>query len=198
VSRIRNALTARERLAWYLLMAAVLLAGLLVHAHWRLATVQTEFKMHVPPDLSQGATLEPDRPMKPNVYLYALYLWKNINEWPGSGVDDYKANIEKFKCYVSPDFYNWLNRHYERERASGALSRTRTLSAEGFFTPDYVEALGNNTWYVWLDMNLEERVAGEVVKDVVMRYPLYAYLDSRSCNEFGVSLGGFFNDPERL
>lgn len=198
MSRIRNALTARDRLVWYLVMVIVLLGALLAHAQYRLATVQTDITMHVPPDVSKGATLKPNQPQASSMYLYTQHIWKQINEWLTSGTTDYKAAIEKYKCYVSPDFHGWLNRHYDRERSNGALSRTRSLRPHQFYTDDYVREAGNGTWYVWLDMNIKERVAGELVKDDVVRYPLYAYLDSRSCNEFGVSIGGFFADPERL
>lgn len=198
MSRIRNALTARDRLVWYLAMVVLVLGALLAHAHYRLTTVQTDFTMHVPPDVSQGATLKPDEPLPSSVYVYTLYIWKHLNEWLKNGTQDYKAAIEDYKCYVSPEFHGWLNRHYERERSSGALARTRTVSTKTFYTDDYVKAAGNGTWYIWLDLNLQERVAGEVVKDAVIRYPLYAYVDSRSCNKLGVAIGGFFADPERL
>lgn len=198
MSRIRNALTARDRLIWYLAMIIMLLGALLAHSHYRLVNVQTDFKMHVPPDVSGGAVLSPDQPIPSSVYMYTQYIWKQLNEWLESGTTDYQAAIEQYKCYVSPDFHGWLNRHYDRERSSGALSRTRSLEPDQFYTDDYVREAGNGTWYVWLDMKIKERVAGELVKDDVVRYPLYAYLDTRSCNEFGVSIGGFFADPERL
>jgi len=198
VSRIRNALTARDRLVWYLVMVVVLLGALLAHAQYRLVTVQTDITMHVPPDLSRGARLKPNRPEPSSVYLYTQHIWQQINEWLSSGTTDYRAAIDQYQCYVSPEFFGWLNRHYDRERSTGALARTRSLAPYQFYTDDYVRDAGNGTWYVWLDMTITERVAGEVVKDDVIRYPLYAYLDSRSCNQFGVAIGGFFADQERL
>lgn len=158
---------------WYLVMVVVLLGALLAHAQYRLVTVQTDITMHVPPDLSRGARLKPNRPEPSSVYLYTQHIWQQINEWLSSGTTDYRAAIDQYQCYVSPEFFGWLNRHYVRDA-------------------------GNGTWYVWLDMTITERVAGEVVKDDVIRYPLYAYLDSRSCNQFGVAIGGFFADQERL
>jgi integrating conjugative element protein (TIGR03746 family) len=198
MSRIRNALTARERLNWYLAIGLVFLGLLLVHAHYRLANVQQDFRMHVPPDLSEGAVLRPNMPEQANVYMYTLYIWKQINEWLESGLADYDSNVDEMKCYLSPDMYKWLKDDVKKRRTNGELSRTRSISPATFYTKEHVKSLGNGTWYVWLDLSLVERVVGEEVKNVVMRYPLYAYRDSRSCNEFGVSVGGFFNDPARI
>lgn len=202
MSRIRNAITARERLAWYLLMVIVILVIALGHAHWQLATMQKKFTMHIPPDVSQGALLTPDMPGKPNVYMYVHYIWRALNTWKKDGVEDYKKAIDSYACYVSPDFLEWLQADYERER-TGDLSdkklvRTRDITAINFYTDDYVQALGNGTWYVWLDMVLEERVVGEIVKNPNIRYSLYAYLDKRDCNVLGVSIGGFFAESKRL
>src|SRR5690625_2240737 len=103
VSRIRNALTARDRLVWYLVMVVVLLGALLAHAQYRLVTVQTDITMHVPPDLSRGARLKPNRPEPSSVYLYTQHIWQQINEWLSSGTTDYRAAIDQYQCYVSPD-----------------------------------------------------------------------------------------------
>lgn len=198
MSRIRNALTARERLAWYLLMVIVLLMIGLMHAHWRLVTVQKDFKMHIPPDVSQGALLTPDMPGNASVYMYTHYIWRSLNTWRESGAKDYLPAIEAFACYVSPDFLKWLKADQTRELSAGNLARTRDMSAVHFYQDNYVKPAGNGTWYVWLDMSLEERVSGEIIKDATIRYPLYAYIDQRDCNLLGVSVGGFFSDPERL
>src|SRR5690625_7251844 len=92
----------------------------------------------------------------------------------------------------------WLAEPPLRPRTLHRRARTRSLAPYQFYTDDYVRDAGNGTWYVWLDMTITERVAGEVVKDDVIRYPLYAYLDSRSCNQFGVAIGGFFAGYVRL
>lgn len=198
MSRIRNAITARERLAWYLLVIVIVLALVVVHAHWRLATVQKEFTMYVPPDLSSGAVIKPDMPDGANVYMYAHYVFKQINEWLDNGTTDYRKAIDAMRCYISPDFHRFLNDDYAMRRQTGELSRRRHVAPAGFYTSEHVKDLGNGTWYVWLDVKLEERVVGETVKDIHMRYPLFVYRDHRSCNALGLSLGGYFNEPTRI
>lgn len=199
MSRIRNSLTAKERLAWYLLMVIVLLVALLAHAHYRLINVQTRFELYVPPIPSdKHSIMRPGEVPHSAVYLYSYTIWQQLNEWLTNGVDDYKKQITDLECYVSPDFFRWLNEDYMTRRQQNELRRKRHVSPIGIYTDEYVRLLANNTWYVWIDMALEERVAGEVVKTTKIRYPLYAYRDYRSCNVYGISLGGFFEEPSRI
>lgn len=194
----RNALTARDSHIWTLRMALMLLIGLLAGVIYLFSAAKNDFTCHVPPDLSRGGKIKPGDLVGPNSYSFANYMWREINEWQASGKTEFAANIEANRCYLSVDFYNWLKKLEAHKKNTGELDRERRLVPIQQFRPNMAKKLGDDLYVVYLDMRLTETVAGEVVKDIGMRYPLRVYADHRDCNVMGMAVDGFESEPTRF
>lgn len=193
----RNALHSRDSHIWTLRIVLLLVIGLLIFQSFVMYQRQNEITVHVPPDLSRGATLKPGELQKPNSYSFANYVWRGLNDWPESGKDDYKKAIDKYKCLITPEFERWLNQNRNEKSRAGELDRTRVLTEELFYQEAFVSELGMNSFSVAMVMKLQERVGGMVIKNVTMNYSLRVVPDLRNCNEMGMAIDGFMVDPTR-
>lgn len=178
-------------------MVILILAAIIFALVYMVQKSQTNLKIHVPPDLSRGATLRPGELQKPNAYAFALYVWKGLNEWMKNGKDDYAAAIDKYQCLITPDFEKWLQNNKDQKARAGELDRTRFLSELNAYTDSFVADLGNNTFSVAAVMQLQERFNGMLIKDTSMSYSMRVVPDNRKCNEMGMALDGFMVDPTR-
>lgn len=193
----RNALHSRDSHIWTLRIVLLLLIALLILQSLVIYQRQNEITVHVPPDLSKGATLTPGAIHSANAYSFAIYVWRNLNDWSLSGKTDYARLIDEYKCLVTPEFERWLHQNHNQKRRQGELDRTRVLSELIPFKPDYVTELGSNVFSVALILKIQERVEGAIIKDVQMHYALRVVPDSRKCNVMGMALDGFILDPTR-
>ncbi len=193
----RNALHSRDSHIWTLRIALVFAFGLAFFQAYVNYQRQSEITVHVPPDLSKGATLKPGALQKPNAYSFAHYVWSGLNDWPESGKADYKKNIEKYKCLITPEFETWLKRNLAHKNKGGELDRTRSLTEELFYQEGFVSDVGANVVSVAMVMKLQERVGPMRIKNVTMNYSLRIVPDLRRCNEMGMAVDGFMVDPTR-
>ncbi len=198
MSRVRNALSDKDRTIWFMAIALVVLGGCLMFTIYRISVMATEMDLHLPPDVSKGATLTIGKLPLPTAYTYARYVWQNINTWKSNGAKEYEENIDTFSCFLSPEFREFLKQNVLEKRAKGELNRTRQLSDAHLYKDEYVNKFSDTTFGVWLDQDLKETVRGQPVKAISMRYPLYLVADQRPCNVLGYSLGGFMESPSRL
>lgn len=193
----RNALHSRDSHIWTLRIVLLLLIALLFLQSLVIYQRQNEITVHVPPDLSKGATLKPGEIQSANAYAFGIYVWRNLNDWSESGKKDYERLINDYECMVTPEFEGWLRKNHAQKRRQGELDRTRVLSEQIPYKPDYVAELGSNVFSVALVMKIQERVEGVIIKDVSMNYSLRVVPDSRKCNVMGMALDGFMVDPTR-
>ena len=193
----RNALHSRDSHIWTLRIVLLVLMGLLFLQSLVIYSRQNEITVHVPPDLSKGATLKPGELHAANSYAFANYVWRNLNDWGVSGKDDYKRLIDEYRCMVTPEFERWLRLNEAQKRRQGELDRTRVFSAINPYRPEFVSELGSNVFSVALVLNIQERVKSVVIKDVGMSYSLRVVPDTRKCNQMGMALDGFMIDPTR-
>lgn len=193
----RNALSSRDSHIWSLrlaiLVGIVIIGGLIFVIYSK----QNSFDCHIPPDLSQGAKIKPGEILQPSAYTFSQYIWRELNTWPTSGRTDYRQKIDALKCYVSEDFYRWLNANYNQKLGS-ELDRTREVSLRLNYDPAMAEPLGANTFRVTLEMQVIERVNSAEVKNIIIRYPLKVAPDGRTCNPMGMRIEGFSGQPERI
>jgi len=189
VADARNALHSRDSHIWTLRIVILILAALLMLQTLVIYTRQNDLTVHVPPDLSNGAVLKPGEVKAVNAYAFAVYVWRNLNDWGTSGKDDYSRLIDEYRCLVTQ---NQL-----LKRRQGELDRTRVLADLSLFKPEYVTALGGNIFAVSLLTTIQERVKGVIIKDVGMSYALRVVPDYRKCNVMGMALDGFLVDPTR-
>jgi integrating conjugative element protein (TIGR03746 family) len=193
----RHAISARDSHIWTLRMAVLLLAAIALCLAGLLYTRQNDFFLHVPPDLSHGANIKPGELQAPNAYAFASYIWRGLNDWPTEGKKDYSADIQKYACYLSPSFLQWVQKNEKEKSDAGELGRTRSLSLDNAFTNDMVNPIGNNVFEVLLTSTIHERTEGLPIKDIIVRYPLRVVADTRPCNLMGMALDGFYAQPER-
>jgi integrating conjugative element protein (TIGR03746 family) len=197
VGDARNALHSRDSHIWTLRIVVLILSTLVLIEAAVIYTRQNDIRIHVPPDLSQGAVLNPGQMQKPNAFFFGVYVWRNLNDWSESGKTDYRRLIEEYSCLVTPEFKRWLLQTEALKRRQGELDRTRVLKEFGVFSPDFVVPLGGNVFSVAVFTRIEERVRGVVIKDVGMSYSLRVVPDTRKCNVMGIALDGFMVDPTR-
>lgn len=193
----RNALHSRDSHIWTLRIVLLLLIGLLLLQTAVIHNRQNDITVHVPPDLSNGAVLKPDELQGVSAYAFAMYVWRNLNDWRVSGSDDYKRLIDEYQCLITPEFESWLRKNEELKRRQGELDRTRVLSDTNLYKPDFVTELSKNVFSVALLVNIQERVKGVVIKDVPMSYSIRVIPDNRKCNPMRMALDGFMFDPTR-
>lgn len=198
MSEPRNALTARDSHIWTLRMALIIVSVIAVALVGILYSKQNNFFVHVPPDLSHGAKIKPGELLAPNSYAFAAYIWREINDWPEGGRKDYPSKIKTYNCYFTPSFLHWLENNNKEKSVAGELERTRNLSVEDVFRDEMAKPLGGNTFEVTLTMKLHERIEGQPIKDILIRYPLRVIPDTRGCNQMGMAIDGFFAQPERV
>lgn len=188
------------RMAVYALFGIIgvlVLVMLLLWVGWLRAP--QKLRLYIPPNIDQGVTLQADHIPTSTVYAFAYQIFTAINTWMQSGDVDYVKNINAYKNYLSPQFYRALLLDAHTREINGALSRERMLSGAGAYSISDVHYLGNGTWHVQMRLHLVETVTGNVIKDVVMTYPITVerVRAAIAVNPWGLVLGGFYHTPTR-
>ena len=160
--------------------------------------------VHVPPDLRSGAILSVDEVPASTVYVFALYIFQQLNRWPEDGANDYGKAIFRISPYVTPSYRAELMADLERKGRQGELAyRVRGIQeiAGHGYEEHRVDVLAPGVWVVWLDLDLLESVQGMTVKKTAIRYPLrvVSLAVDPEANPWGLALDGFSSEgPRRL
>lgn len=194
-----RALAASQRAHINTLRAAIVaLLAVIVLLWMGWQSAPRSLRVHIPPDLSQGAHLAPDHPAPVNVYAFARVVWQSLNRWDAkAGPAD---KIYSLSAYLTPQFREELIRRFDdRSRAGQLVGRERALMGlpGAPFTPELVSAEGEGTWNVELVFDLVESVGGEVVKERPIAYTLRVvrYDVDQAANPWGLALAGFAAPP---
>lgn len=117
MGRTKKALDGRDShiLTLRILLGLLSVALILTIMGWRDAP--EHIKVDIPPDLRSGSTRGIDERHPFNIYAFGYYIWQQMNNWPVEGTDNYKQQIERLSCYITPRFKGELER-----RASGRLA----------------------------------------------------------------------------
>jgi integrating conjugative element protein (TIGR03746 family) len=198
MSDTRHGISSRDSHIWSLRIALVLSFGMIAALIGVIMSRQNHFTISIPPDLSQGALVKPGEFQKPTAYVFAMHIWRELNDWKISGKKDYPARIKVYECYVTPSFHRWLLSNVDQKEKEGELDRARRTTLVSPYRESLVTNLGANTFSVTLDINLIEDIKGREVKNIAIRYPLRVVPDYRTCNRFGMSLDGFAAEPTRI
>lgn len=158
-------------------------------------------RIYLPPDLSQGAMIQPETINKNTVYSFAYQIFTAINTWTQDGQEDYSNNINAYRNYLSSHFYQTLLEDMKARQQEGALSRQRLVSGiTGLgYSSSSVEVLGKDTWLVTLQLQIQESVDGALVKQIEENYPLVVTRVNTSVqiNPWGLIISGFKSPPHR-
>lgn len=164
----------------------------------------------VPPNIEYGATLEPGKINAWEIYNFAGRVNQLINTWRDNGNDDYLNNLKSYRALMTKRFLSEKYQNYKEKKSRGELTlRQRFIAPLGDYTAaegqcgtyhdSCVQALGNNRWKVWVDVNLTEylvtdqndkSVAPYRVKDKNLRIPFLVVYDNTDSkyNPWGLKL----------
>lgn len=193
-----NILQNRDSHIWSLRVALFFTAIIAIFELAIIAGRDDTLTIQIPPDLSKGALIKPGEFQPAHAYIFAVHMWRALNDWPVSGRNDYKSSIEVNECYVTPKFAAWLVDNYAQKLRDGELERRRSVSLVDAFNDEIVKALGANTYAVYLTTHINEQIDKETIKDTKILYPLRVVADNRKCNRMGMSLDGFYEEPKRV
>jgi len=177
-----------------------LLLVLFLLCFWGWKSAPERLTLYLPPDISGGVFIKADQIPPQDVYEFAFQVFGSINNWTNNGTSDYSTLIQDYKDYFSPSFKSWLNSDYQAKAAQNALDRKRYMTLYGTYNSDDVTKVSQDSWQVNLEVEIVETVDNQVVKDVIMQYPLLitrADLPITS-NPWGLVISGFASQPTRI
>ena len=181
------------------------LQGCIILALWfGWSQAPRHLRIHIPPDLRSGAVLDVDEVAPANVYVFAFYIFQQLNRWPSDGASDYGQAIFRISPYLTPRYRSDLIADMELKARRGELAyRVRgvqEVTGQGY-EERRVDMLAPDVWLVWLDLDLLESVKGMTVKRTTIRYPIRVVrmdVDPET-NPWGLALDGFGGEgPQRL
>ena len=181
-------------------IAVLLLLVLLLLLGWM--TAPSRLRLYLPPDLHQGAVLNPQDIPEPFLYSFAYELWQELNHWPSNGSVEAINHLHTYAAYLTPEFQAVLKLEVQELSRSGQSQRQRFMQglAGAAFDSRSVKKLSASTWEVDLTMHLQEYKNDQRVKEAVIRYPLKITRHdvSPSSNPYGLVLAGYVSPPQRL
>ena len=175
------------------LMQFIIILGLLIC----MLTIPTRFTFHVPPDLSNGATIQANK--IPNAYVgqFAFNIWQVINNWSNNGATDANRNLALYSAYLTPQFKYQLQQRNKHLHQLGELQGRIRVLRPIYNEQPQVTKLRSNTWRVLLKVRDSEYVNGVLIKDKEIAYPfkIVRYNGNEQLNPFGLAIARFAADP---
>ena len=202
MARLKKALDGRDShiLTLRILIGILAIALFYSIAGWKAAP--EHIKIDIPPDLRSGSTRGIQERHPFNVYAFGYYIFQQMNNWPVEGIEDYKKQINRLSCYITPRFKGELERDYEQRLKRHELNRTRALQEmpDRPYTDKRVYVESGDSWVAFYDVNIKETFRSEIVKDIFVRYPvrIVRWDVDPECNLWGLALDGFYKNPKRL
>lgn len=159
-------------------------------------------KVDIPPDLRSGSTRGIDERHPFNIYAFGYYIWQQMNNWPVEGTDNYKQQIERLSCYITPRFKGELERDYQQRllnHESHPLSRTSGNAG----SPVHGQTSLCGIWRQLGGVLRRQRKRDVPVRDRQRHFcsiPLRVvrWDVDPECNLWGLALDGFYKKPRRL
>ncbi|EGQ9284422.1 TIGR03746 family integrating conjugative element protein [Vibrio parahaemolyticus] len=184
-------------------IVCVILSALLGYSTYLNMNQISDLSVHIPPDLSNGATMKVGEIPTPNVFVYTSHLWLEFNTWMNNGTEDAFNNVTAYRDYFSPQFLAMMKKEYEGKRTRKELERQRRLTlmpGTGVEAMKRVVPVTKNSWVVYLDVIDEEFYLGERVKNAKIRYSLLVEKVETTVdrNPIGVRIVGFKEKPRLL
>jgi len=202
MNRIHKALDGRDAHIKSLWVVILILVGALAFSQFSASKIPERIKVDIPPDLRTGSSRGIEERHPYNVYGFSLYIFQQMNAWPVSGERDYKANIERLACFITPKYKAELERDYAAKGQRAELGRSRALNEmyDRPYEPKRVWIESQDSWVTYMDVNIKEFFRGEEVKDLFARYPIRVvrWDNNSECNPWGLALDGMYDEPQRL
>lgn len=183
----------------------ILLLGGCGFMWWGWAAAPNQITVHVPPDLRTAAAFNVNDIPPENVYIFAEYIFQQLQRWETDGNADYPRNIHRLQAFLTPEYHDYLLADYRQRFSSGQLKVSRALQPlVGVpYTPEKVQVIvPRSEWVVFIDSNIVEWVGGMQTKNTNIRFPLRVvrFDVDREKNQWGLALAGYPNGlfPESL
>jgi len=157
----------------------------------------------VPPDLRQGATMRANDVAPPTVFSFTYYILQQLHNWPNSGDKDFPARIYYLQAFLTPQFRDTLESELNEKSKAGEL-RMRVRKIQEVYGRGYSEARveieSDDSWLVWIDVEIAETLHGKPVKTVYVQYPLRVvrYDVDPEKNPWGLAIANYAGEPKRL
>ncbi len=165
-------------------------------------TAPSRLRIYVPPDISNGATINVSEIPAPLIYSFTYEVWQELNYWPDDGSKNYQKNLHSYSAYLTPEFQAELLQEYKDLLTGGQIQRQRFIqgASGSAFDTTVVKKLSRDAWEVDLKVRLMEYKNNQLVKDVEILYPLKVIRHdvSNSLNPYGLAISGFIAPPQRL
>ncbi len=189
----------KDRVIRVLTIFCSALFGLVLHAHWLLATLPKEFECHFPPDLSRGGMVKVNEYQAHEVYAFALTLFQKIYRCEGNCGVEFSQNIRRYGYFLT-DTYRPALLKQANQLSSHNRNRIRAISEYEGYDEAKVVPLGNDKWIVYLDVREKEYIGPKSVRDAVVRYPLVItrFDIDREKNPWRLAISGLHDKPTRL
>jgi len=147
---------------------------------------------------------------KTTVYSFAQMVFQNLNHWSYDGEKEYEKNIRANEQMLTSEYRAFLRRDVERRKgnknSSELRSRTRSIRPiTSGWDEDRVKVVATrdgkpSAWVVLLDVELIEKIKGETIKHLYLRYPLRValYDIDRDSNPWLLALDGYQEEPSKI
>ena len=202
MSKLKKALDGQNSHILTLRVVIGILTVVLVYSIMGWKSAPEHIKIDIPPDLRSGSTRGIKERHPFNVYAFGYYIFQQMNNWPVQGIEDYKKQINRLGCYITPRFKGDLERDYEQRLRRHELNRTRALQEMPGrpYKEKRVYTESGDSWVSFYDVNVKETFRNETVKDIFVRYPIriVRWDVDPECNLWGLALDGFYKKPKRL
>ncbi len=159
--------------------------------------------IRVPPDLRQGVVMRANDVPPPLVYSFTYYIYQQIQNWPNGGEKDFGERIYYLQAFMTPGFRKKLSEELREKTNKGEL-RNRVRRTQEIYERGYEDARvlieSDESWIVWLDLDVTETVHGKPVKDVSISYAfrVVRYDVDPEQNQWGLAIADFARPAKRL
>lgn len=170
---------------------------------WSAKEAKEVQRVHIPPDLRSGSTVQINEIPPTTAYSFALSIFQYLNTWMEDGSSDYPTRVNELRGYLTPSYMEWLQRDIMKRTQRGELlGRTRTVTPINKTAYDQrrVDIINKDNFVVWLDLRIKETHKGTQVKTVDIRYPLKVTRSDvpLDFNPWGMKLDGYRGSPTRI
>lgn len=156
-----------------------------------------DIRIHIPPDLRSGAVVRINEIHAANIYSYVNATMRALYRWEDNGEVNFGERIKELEYRFTQEYKEQLISELNSKQTRGELrNRARyVLERPGFeiYRPEFVVAYDDDSWLVWLDLEIVERTGNVEAKRTTVRYPFRVVRVNISPekNVWGLAIDGY-------
>ena len=197
MARTPNIINSQRSHLASLYVVIVVLACISFYAMAGWKSAPKDIRIHIPPDLRTGAVVRIDEIQAANIYAFVNSTMRAVYRWEENGTVDFGKRIRELEYRFTQEFKEQLLSELNRKEVRGELrNRARyVLERPGFevYRDEYVVSYPDDSWLVWLDLEIVERTANVEAKRTTVRYPFRVVRVNISPekNAWGLAIDGY-------